>query len=629
MSDRILTSSAIFIPLILIAVLISVQPVLSQSQQSLDIESFTSAVDSVLEEKNIPGAGIALVHKDSVIWSGGVGYSDYEQKTPVTSEHLFRVGSVSKTFIALGILKLIQDQKLSLDDKVQKVVPEVEIKNPWSETNPILVKHLLEHTAGFDDMNFSETYNTKDDPEIPLKKALKIRPQSRQARWKPGTRHSYSNPGYAVAGYIIEKITGQKYEQFIKEEVLKPIGMDQSSFFYTDSIESQLVNGYQGNYKPVDYQHIYLRPAGSLHTSAKDMAKFVRMMLNNGSISGRSVITDSLFDRMEIPRTTLAAKKGLQNGYGLGIERGEINGYQYFGHDGAIIGFSSRYMYFPKFNLGFTILMNKMSSLSDLTNEIVEVLLKNKSKLKPTPTIELSEDQLSNYEGYYEHESIRNELFKPFSVLFRGITLSVSDDTLYAKEFMGSPKPLLPISKNKFRSKDKKMANTNFLNTEEYGSIMQHKGSFYVKTGSWKKYVYRGAFLGGLGILSIFILFSLFWIPFEGYRKYSSKYSPFSYQLLFWWPFSAICSIALLMFAVSQLDFLSLGEPTASNIIFTVGTYLFGICSLGSVWTSIQGWKKDIHKGLKIYFTLTSATLFGFTLFLIYWGWMGIRLWAY
>ncbi|MDZ7716361.1 MAG: serine hydrolase domain-containing protein [Balneolaceae bacterium] len=629
MNNNIINSSAIFLQLILTTVLISAQPVLSQSQQSIDIDSFKTTVDSVLEEKKIPGAGIALVHKDSVIWSGGIGYAKFDQKTSVTSDHLFRIGSVSKTFIALGIMKLVQEQKLSLDAEVQKLVPEIEIKNLWSETDPIQVKHLLEHTAGFDDMHFSETYNTQDDPAISLKKAINIIPASKEVRWKPGTRFSYSNPGYAVAGYIIEKITGQKYEKYLKEEILKPIGMSQSSFLYTDSVESQLVLGYQGYYDPVEYQHIYLRPAGSLHSSAKDMAKFVRMMLNKGSISGQTIIADSLFNRMETPTTTLAAKKGLENGYGLGILRGEIEGHQYFGHDGAINGFSSRYMYFPEYDLGLAILVNKMTSLSDLTKEVTKLLLKEYSKLSPTPTIELTEDQLNKYEGYYEHESIRNELAEPFSTIFRGVTLSVSNDTLYAKEFMGSPEPLLPIGKQKFRSENNRLATTILMDTEEYGSVMRYNEGFYVKTGSWKKYVYRSAFLGGLGILSIFLLFSLGWIPFEGYRKYSSQYSPFPYQPLFWWPFSAICSIILLMFAASQLDLMTIGEPTVPNVLITVATYLFGICSLGSLWTSIKSWKKDISIGYKVFFSLTSATLFGFTLFLIYWDLMGIMFWAY
>lgn len=109
----------------------------------------------------------------------------------------------------MGVMQLVEEGKLSLDEKVQDLVPHVEIKNPWHKTDPVRVKHLLEHTAGFGDIHFSEFYNTRDNPNISLEKALGINPNSRKVRWRPGTRYSYSKPGYAIAGYIIEKVTGQ------------------------------------------------------------------------------------------------------------------------------------------------------------------------------------------------------------------------------------------------------------------------------------------------------------------------------------------------------------------------------------------------------------------------------------
>lgn len=123
------------------------QPNKSNVVISPQIDSLKATVDSLLKEDEIPGASIALVHKDSVIWSGGVGYANYEKKIPATADQLFRVGSVSKTFVALGVMQLVEEGKLSLDDKVQELVPEIEITNPWRETNPVRIKHLLEHTA--------------------------------------------------------------------------------------------------------------------------------------------------------------------------------------------------------------------------------------------------------------------------------------------------------------------------------------------------------------------------------------------------------------------------------------------------------------------------------------------------
>ncbi|MDZ7681227.1 MAG: serine hydrolase domain-containing protein [Fodinibius sp.] len=513
--------------------------------------------------------------------------------------------------------------------KVQQLVPEIEITNPWRDTDPVRVKHLLEHTAGFDDMHFSEFINANDDPQMPLKQALSITPASRTVRWKPGTRYSYSNPGYAVAGYIIEKITGQKYERYLKEEVLQPIGMSNSSFRYTDSVRAQLVTGYRAKYKPQEYMHIYLRPAGYLHTSADEMGRFVRMMLNDGSLGGHSLIADSLLKRMEIPMTSLAAKRGYKRGYGLGIKNSMNQGYSYRGHAGGIPGFSAQYMYFPEHNRGFVLLINMMSGFGEISDAITNYLLRDVPEPDPAPTTDVSAETLSQYQGYYEHRSLRNELFRPLFVLLNGPTLSVRDDTLRLGGFMKSPEPLLPTSEQRFRRDDETVASTFFMDTEEYGQVMLLDGNFYVKTGSWKKYLYRGAFFTGLGLLASLLLFSLFWIPFETYRYYRAERSPMAYQRLFWWPFGALLSLGVLIVAGSQLSLLTIGQQTLSSMLIMVSTYLFGIASAGSLWVAGQSWGQDIHWGIKSYFSLVAIALTGFSLFLLYWDWMGLRLWAY
>ncbi len=616
--------------LCVLAIIISASAVSAQSthvRSANSIDSLKTTVDSLLKESNIPGASIALVHKDSVIWTGGVGYRNYQQKQPVTADHLFRMGSVSKSFVAVGIMQLVEKGKLSLDDKVHELVPGIKIKNPWRETNPVRVKHLLEHTAGFDDMHFSEFLN-KGDPQIPLKEALAVTPASREVRWKPGTRFSYSNPGYGVAGYIIEKVTGQRYEAYLKEQVLKPIGMDQSSFSYTDSVKQQLVSGYQDDYESIEYQHIYLRPAGMLHSSANDMAEFVRMMLNDGSVGDKTIISDSMLANMETPETSLAAKHGFKKGYGKGVKKSTIQGYSYYGHAGGVFGFSAQYMYFPKYEKGYVLMINSMGGFGDINDAITNYLLRDVPKPEPKPTADLSPEKLAEHTGYYEMRSLRNQLFTPISLLLDGFTLSVNNDTLRMAD-IGGTQSLLPVSQHRFRHKDEVAVSTFFMDTEEYGKVMVYDERFYVKTGTWKKYLYRGAFFGGLGILGTFILFSLFWIPFEIYRKYSSKQTSFSYQRLFLWPFGALVSLGLFMWAGTNLTLLTVGEKSIMTVLIMISSYLFALCAIGSLWVTVRGSQKDIHWSMKTYFALVSITLIGFTVFLTYWDWMGIRLWAY
>ena len=123
-------------------------------------------LDSIRRKYRVPGVGLALVTRDSTLWAGGLGSADLARDRPVTAETHFRVGSISKSFVALGILRLVADGRLRLDAPVRSIAPELEIANPWEATRPITVANLLEHTAGFDDMHFNEMYVRSKQPYV-------------------------------------------------------------------------------------------------------------------------------------------------------------------------------------------------------------------------------------------------------------------------------------------------------------------------------------------------------------------------------------------------------------------------------------------------------------------------------
>src|SRR5690606_6107599 len=99
----------------------------------------------------------------------------------------------------------VNDGKLTLEDEVKKIAPEIEFENPYEATHPVRVKHLISHTAGFDDMHFRELYNVSEQQEVALEDVIKLSPSTLRVRWEPGSRFAYSNPGWSVAGYLIEK----------------------------------------------------------------------------------------------------------------------------------------------------------------------------------------------------------------------------------------------------------------------------------------------------------------------------------------------------------------------------------------------------------------------------------------
>src|SRR5688500_14570877 len=126
-------------------------------------DELRARIDTILVRERIPGAGIALVADGQIVWSGGVGLADRETRRPVDADTLFRVGSITKTFIALAVMKLVEEGRLDLDARVADLAPEIEMENAWADEAPVTVAHLLEHTAGFDDMRPNEMYASVAD----------------------------------------------------------------------------------------------------------------------------------------------------------------------------------------------------------------------------------------------------------------------------------------------------------------------------------------------------------------------------------------------------------------------------------------------------------------------------------
>ncbi|MDR9418490.1 serine hydrolase domain-containing protein [Gracilimonas sp.] len=603
-----------------------------QTHPAFDQEQRTALLDTlekVRTDLGIPGIGIALVAGDSVAWSGGVGFANTETQQPVTASTMFRAGSVSKTFVALAIMKLAEEGKISLDSNVSDIAPEVEINNAWSDEAHIKVAHLLEHTAGFDDMHFSMVHNYEDDYLFPLNEAFDENPKAFKSRWKPGTRYAYSNPGYALAGYLVEKVTGETFEEYVQREILNPLGMNNSSFLKTDEVVSELAMGYLGENKEALYQNIYYRPAGALHTSPEELAKLVRF-LQNPNDSNLAFATDSLIQRMEYPKTTLAAKKGLRNGYGLGISTTENKGFIWHGHDGGIDGFVSSYAYSDDPEIGFVILINSTggSFMTPVRNIIRDFMLQDSEpmdKITDEPQPELYRE----FSGYYRAANPRNQLLGFLTYLFEGRNFSVQDDTLYSQGFLQAEVPLVPAGEQLLRNENRHTANAILMESEDLGKAIQIDNIFYQKDSPVKIYLARLGFFWSFFVIGLVGLVSLFWLPFELYRLVSSSRKAFPAISMITFPFLAsLCIPAIIGFAY-LLEFPTIGMATVPSVMITLCSLGFAVFSILSGYATYLAFKEDISRWLLGVYSLLSITLIGFIIFMGYWNLIGIRLWVY
>jgi CubicO group peptidase (beta-lactamase class C family) len=590
------------------------------------VEEFRSAVQAVLTDTGVPGAGLALVRMSGIEWAGGVGLADRENNTPVTGDTHFRVGSISKSFIASALVQLYLDDAIDLDAPVSQIAPEIRIDNAWDPAHPVRVIHLLQHTAGFDDMHFNEMYNVSDPPDMPLERVLAINPSSRVVRWEPGTRMSYSNPGYAVAGYLIEKVTGEKYEDRIAEKIFKPTGMPTSSFVLTKEDEAILAKGYRDRTgPPVRYTRIYFRPAGNLHTSAFELGKWVHLLLNWGETENDLVIDPEYLSNMEHPRTTIASLAGLRNGYGSGIASSEVEGFPMLGHGGGIEGFSSSYAYSTSRDSGYVILLNSTHS-PDAMRRIAKLAvryLKADVESPPKPKATVSEATLRKYEGYYHDASPRNQAFAFIEWLMSGRRVSVSGDHLVATPAFGRPVTLIPVADALFREDDKVDASTVFADNDAGLMVMAGPSRYAERQSRWRVESVRWPVIISAAIVLTPLVMFVLWIV------RARRAEPAG----FWWLkiFLLLCAIALLLpyVGVRYVTDQDLGTFNIWTAAMFAGSALLPAAAILSFLFTIDAWRRDAGRWLRGYAMLVSVAALVVSGYLSAWGMIGFRPWNF
>lgn len=405
------------------------------SPAAAEPELLLQRLERIKKQTGIGAVAYALVENDKIVATGGAGNYAIDDPRPVTANSLFRVGSITKTFTALAVMHLVDQGELHLDRPVKAVVPELPLNNPWPET-PVTLAMLLEHTAGLQDLTREEF----DYPEpLGLQAALNIRSTSRQLRWPPGYHYGYSNLGAGYVGRVIETVTGEDYDTWFEREILGALGMRDSQLRWTEKLETSLVTGYDADLKTqIPYWHTLFRPFGGLNTTARDMAKFL-LILTDRAQSGKHVVSGPALERMETAETSLAAKAGLETGYGLGIRSSWFDGHRIYGHGGDGDGYLAAFAYSKESHRAYFVVINafRQDILDDFTeilnHWLIEELTRSETVAVRSSAGTLSGKTLSGLAGEYREVALRfpwhadahadmlrikiidNELFRCFS----------------------------------------------------------------------------------------------------------------------------------------------------------------------------------------------------------------------
>jgi len=618
----------------LVAAAILLTPTQSIAQQKAELphpktlQELQQAMKDVLDKEHVPGAGVALVANGVVLWCGGIGDADIVTKRAVSCDTEFRVGSISKTFVALALLKLQEEGRVNLYARLQDAAPEISFKNNWEAMHPVRIVHLLEHTAGFDDMEPSEVYNLRDRYDFPLLGVFKRFKNPQMARWPPGTRMSYSNPGNAIAGYLIEKVTGKPFDQYIRETFLRPMGMEHADYPFTDANRALLATAYEGNPpKPSGYPFIYLRPAQDLKASPGELAKLVQFLLRRGKAGDAQLVNSESILRMEAPETTLAAKNGLRLGYGLCNYTSVEGGVVTHGHDGGIDGFISSYRYMPEQNWGYVILLNSDNSqraLESLNHLAIDFLSKDFSKPQ-MPAIDLPASELERFTGFYAPRAPRSQLFAFLDDLAGGTRIRVINGKLTRSGLFGRPEPLLYVGKNLFRGEKEPEGTTVFFVTQSGDWAVAGEGIPYSERSSLALPFLRIALLS----LSLFFMltslpYALVWL----FLKLVDAMKDVRHLAVRVVPLSATLTLLIVPLCVMRLGGTQFGSFNVWTVGIFLGTFFFPLLSIVGLVLVLRVPKEEIHRAVRIHSLLVSSACCVLTGFLWSWHLLALRLWA-
>jgi len=596
------------------------------------IRELQQQLEKILEETHTPGVSVAIVHRDGPEWMAGLGKSDVAANRPTTPDTQFRIGSTSKAFASLSVLKLSNEGKLSLDDSVHKLVPEVWFENPWEATDPVRVVDLLEHTTGWDDMHLREY--AKDDPALPLRDALDYDHHSRISRWRPGTRMAYCNSGPAVAAYIVEKVTGQKFEDYVSKNFFEPIGMKTATYFQPTS--GMLTSLYHPDGKTTyPYWNVEYRPAGSINASAKDMAAYVQFYLNRGTVNGVQVIPAASIDRMEMPTRTWAAKEGLKAGYGLSNYWSINEGFVYHGHDGGVAGGLTEMAYMPDNGVGYFYSINAANggSFEKIGEAIRAYITRNLQKPTPPPAATLPANAVA-YAGWYQPDSTRSELTHFLERLLGVARVRFDDGKLLVSSLGERNQAFVPVTDTQFRAVPKKgfpspTATVELLTPNVEGQFIQ--------LGSGMSTIKRIPALLAISeiiltcwfVLAVVLvlLYAPFWI-LGGLSKKRRRPAERGMRL---WPLVAVLSLiaVVVIFSVASDDLIPrMGNLTAWSASFFLATVVYALATLAGTVSLWRAPKEGVRTAVRRFSTAVVLALLIAAAYFAYWGIIGLRTWG-
>lgn len=401
---------------------------------------FTAWMEGQLAYRGLPGVAVGVVYDQQLIWSKGFGFADVKNRVPMTPQVKFRIASHSKMFAGIAIMQLREDGKLRLDDPVQKYLPWFKAKPAGDDDGEITIEMLLSHLSGLQ-REAGDHWTTYNFPsETDLQKLY----GERQAAFAPNTRFKYSNLAFAVAGLVVEKITGQRWADYVQQHILTPLGMTQTSVDrkvdgLTVPYTRRMPDGTRNELPFVDARG--MAAATGMTSNVDDLAKFVSAQFRRGPRAGAQILSTASWREMH---RVHSVDETWESGSGLGFDFRRINGKTWIGHGGGYPGNTTQTYFQLADKVGVIVLTNTNDSdPGQIAQQLIATVGAAAAKAAPTVKPSIAWDpSWARFAGLYRNAGGDTQvvLLNEKLVLFTPNSATI-----------GTPSTLEPLGNGQFR----------------------------------------------------------------------------------------------------------------------------------------------------------------------------------
>jgi CubicO group peptidase (beta-lactamase class C family) len=574
-----------------------------------------------MEKLHVPGAVLVLVKDGEIFFAKGYGYTDPEKKTPVIPDKtIFRMGSVSKLFTATAVLQLYEQGQLNLNDDVNEYLKHLQLEENYPE--PVTVASLLTHTSGLEQRGIGTAVQKKSEL-MPLREYLA---SGVLCRAMPSEEVIiYSSPGMALAGYLVEVISGVPFAQYIEENIFQPLDMRRSSFQQPlpSHLRADLAVGYRyenGTYNPYTSEYLSaITPAGDFYSTATDIAHFMIAHLQDGRYGNSRILNEATAQDMHQQHFTHHPRlRGRTYGFSEWFE----NNQRAIFHDGAAPGINSRLFLLPDQNLGFFVGWNsdELQLKFELTSQFLDHYYPVQEKPTPPQPPADFHNRASRFTGSYRSYEFSSKTIAKLSTLFEQVRVRDSGDgtlTIGTNRY-AEVEPLL------FQQVD----GANCVAFREDDS--DHITHLLFGTGAYKKLPWYETTVFQLGLIGFFVLAFLSaciisFLPLIGLQPLLIPRLPqLLASLIGALDLVFLIGLALAVFQMERWEFVYGIPPVLISLLviplltisLTVGLTIFGALAWRTEYWSVYG---------RLYYSLITLATLTFVPFLRYWNLLGLR----